>query len=152
MRRCLNALQTRNISDERLILYSQRQTVKCSQHRKFPPAEVGVSWRLAVASFFRPMSFPHSDSPLPPSNMSGIHVLSGARNVVVSGTVNVAETVREALSSLTLRLLCVSPADQLQLELESQNDIRRSHSVNAKLKPAVHRADRNSRQTQGSLC
>ena len=84
--------------------------------------------------------------------MSGIHVLSGAQNVVVSGTVNVAETVREALSSLTLRLLCVSPADQLQLELESQNDIRRSHSVNAKLKPAVHRADRNSRQTQGSLC
>ena len=57
-------------------------------------------WRSAVDSFFRPMSFPPSDNPLPPSNMNEINVFSGARNVVVSGAVNVAETVCEILFSL----------------------------------------------------
>lgn len=39
------------------------------------------------------MSFPPLDNPLLPSNMSRINVLSGAQNVVVSGAVNVAETI-----------------------------------------------------------
>jgi len=82
-----------------------RQTVSCSHHRKLPSAELGVSYRPAVASFFRPMSFTSSENTLSPSNMSGINVLSGARNVVVSGAVNVAETVCEVLFSSMPRTL-----------------------------------------------
>lgn len=76
---------------------SAKEPVRCSQHRKLPSAELGVSCLPAVTSFFRPMSFPHSHNPLAPSNMSGLNVLPGARNVVVSGAITVAETVREVL-------------------------------------------------------
>ena len=96
-----------------------RHTLRCSQYGKIRSAELGISCHSVVASFFRTMSSPPSESTHSLSNMSGINVLSGARNVVVSGSVNIAETVCKSpflsLIDAAHAYRCVSSADQLQL-------------------------------------
>jgi len=90
---------------------------------------IGVYWCMAVASFFRPMSFPPPDNLLPPSNMSRINVLSGARNVVVSGAVNIAETVCEVPPSLMPRTLIDGYLSQINYNLEFSNRMTSRASI-----------------------
>ena len=78
------------------MLIPARRTVRSSQYGKLQSAELGISCHSVAASFLHTMSSPPSESTLPPSNMSRINVFSGARNVVVSGLVNIAETVCES--------------------------------------------------------
>jgi hypothetical protein len=69
------------------------------------------------------MSFPASDNSLPPLNMSGINVFSGARNVVVSGAITVAETVREVLFSPMPRTLIDEHHLQINYNVQLSNRI-----------------------------
>jgi hypothetical protein len=78
---------------------------------------LGVHWHHLFVSFFPP---PHSYRLLC-FNMSGPTVFQGARNVVVSGTVTAANTVREWVFTFLFTDLKLTGVDLLQINYNFSN-------------------------------
>ena len=89
-----------------------RPTVNHSQ-----PSCVGVSWRHLLILFLPPSTF----IPFLSFSMSGPTVLERARNVVVSGTVTAANTVREKPCGTFLMYSKLTAVNRLQIILNHGN-------------------------------
>ena len=66
---------------------------RCVQH----VVRLGVSWRQALVSFLRPLRIPSIYQCLFYFSMSETNILTGAHDIVVSGTINAARVVRETI-------------------------------------------------------